>query len=700
MKRNLKIIMMSFFCLAVSGCNQQPADCASSAQAEQCFGDDWPGYGGAYGEQHYSNLHDIDQKNVGRLGLAWSLDLEPGNAVTQPLAIDGTVFVATGYSIVSAIDATTGKLLWRYDPKVTEVAGRLLRTGWGSRGIAWSDGSIFVATLDGRLISIDGKTGQPRWSVQTLDEAPGAYITGAPRVLGGQIIIGNAGADVAPVRGYVTSYDAETGKRIWRFYTVPGEPAKGFESPAMEMAAKSWSGEWWKFGGGGTVWNAITYDPEFATVYIGTGNGAPWNHRIRSAGKGDNLFLASIVALDAKTGAYKWHYQVNPAETWDYNAAMDMALATLDIDGKPRKVLIQAPKNGFVYVIDRANGELISAKPFVKTSWATGIDLKTGRPEEANGARFPGGSSFDLYPGSIGAHSWLPMAFSRKSRLIYIPTLFIGSRVSDKGINPAQWTRYPGLGQDGGISAGIISDDPDASQSALIAWDPVAQREMWRIATDGPTNGGVMATAGDLVFQGQIDGRFRAYDAETGNPLWSFAAQAPVIAPPITFRSKGVQYVTVIAGFGTGSGALGPLIKNAKIDYRSQARRILTFAIDGKAVLPPSPPVVVDIPDDPSFHPLAKADITAVIAYGRRCAHCHGIGAIAAGNAPDLRASSITSDASTFEQIVRGGALQSQGMPRFEEMDEQTLEGIRNYVRAQAAIVRQTRSKRRTSIIP
>lgn len=675
--------------LLASGCQSGVGQPSPDILAENRSGDDWAGYGGGYDEQHFSPLAEIDEGSVSRLGLVWAMDLAPGNAVTQPLAIDGIVYIATGYSVVSAIDPVSGKLLWRYDPKVTEVAGRLLRTGWGSRGIAWSDGAIVTATLDGRLISIDARTGKPRWSVQTLDRASGAYITGAPRVMAGQIVIGNAGADIAAVRGYVTSYDARTGKQLWRFYTVPGDPAKGFENDVTAMAAKTWSGEWWKLGGGGTVWNAMTYDPEFGTVYIGTGNGAPWNHRIRSAGQGDNLFLASIVALDAKTGAYKWHYQVNPGETWDYNAAMDMALATLTIDGKPRKVLIQAPKNGFVYVIDRATGKLISARPFVKTTWAKSIDIASGRPVEVAGARFSEGSSFDLYPGSIGAHSWLPMAFSPSSKLLYIPTLFIGSRVSDKGIDQKAWSRYPGLAQDGGVSAGIIAEDPGSTRSALIAWDPVAQRQVWRVDADGPTSGGTMATAGNLVFQGQTDGRFSAYDARTGKSLWSFAAQAPVIAPPITYRAEGRQYVTVIAGFGTGSGALGPLIRNVTVDYRTQARRVLTFALDGTATLPKAEPTRLEFPDDPGFVPPATMDIASAIAFGRRCAHCHGVGAVAAGNAPDLRASGVTYDAGVFAQVVRGGALEAQGMPRFEELDDKTLEGIRSYLRTQGALARQ-----------
>lgn len=296
------------------------------------------------------------------------MDLEPGNPVTGPLAVAGVLYFANSYSIVHAVDAVTGKLLWKYDPKAAEASGHKLRQGWGSRGIAWWNGRIYTGTQDGRLIAIDAKSGKPVWSTMTVGKDDVRFISGQPRAFDGKIVIGHRGADVGSIRGYVTAYDAATGKQLWRFYTVPSNPADGFESAALAMAAKTWAGEWWKYGGGGTVWNSITYDKESDTVYLGTGNGAPWNRKIRSAGKGDNLFLCSIVALDAKTGAYKWHYQVNPGESLDFNASMDMKLADTTIGSQPRKVLLTAPKNGFFYVLDQTNGKLISAEKYVKAT--------------------------------------------------------------------------------------------------------------------------------------------------------------------------------------------------------------------------------------------------------------------------------------------------------------------------------------------
>lgn len=500
-------------------------------------GRDWPAFGRTYGEQHYSPLDQINEKTVSHLALAWSLDVDPGNTVTGPVAVDGVIYFASGYSIVHAVDAVSGKLLWKYDPEAAQASGQKLRQGWGSRGIAYWNGKVYTGTQDGRLIALDVKTGKPVWEARTFAaNDPNRFISGPPRIFNGKIIIGHGGADSGDVRGYVTTYDAETGRQLWRFYTVPGNPADGFENEAMELAAKTWSGEWWKYGGGGTVWNAITYDAESDTVFIGTGNGAPWNHRIRSQGKGDNLFLCSVVALDGRTGAYKWHYQINPGETWDYNAAMDMQLADLNIAGRQRKVLITAPKNGFFYVIDRTNGKLISAEKFAKVTWASHIDLATGRPVENPDARFPDGKTFTLWPSMFGAHSWQPMAYNPKLGLAYVPVMEMGANYSEKGINLKGWQRPSGNVVGWGVNPDPTLRDSDGLNhtSSLKAWDPVKQRVAWKIPTFGPLSGGVMTSAGNLVFQGQIDGTFRAFSASTGKALWQFKADAPILAPPIT----------------------------------------------------------------------------------------------------------------------------------------------------------------------
>jgi quinohemoprotein ethanol dehydrogenase len=668
----------------------QQATGAAARLVDTASGADWPAYGRTYGEQHYSPLDTINAGNVGRLGLGWSIDLDTRNSATAPIAVDGILYFATGHSIIHAVDATTGKELWTYDPQAAEAAGIRLRQGWGSRGIAWWDGRIYTGTQDGRLIAIDAKTGKPVWSVMTLEEGDYRFISGAPRVFGGKIIVGHGGGDAGATRGYVTAYDAATGKQLWRFWTVPGDPAKVFENDAMKMAAATWSGEYWKHGGGGTVWNAISYDPETDTVFIGTGNGAPWNRRIRSEGKGDNLFLCSIVALDGKTGGYKWHYQINPGETWDYNAAMDMHLADVEIGGKPRKVVMQAPKNGFFYVVDRVTGKLISAEKITKVSWASHIDMATGRPAEHPDARFPDGKSFELWPGNMGAHSWQPSSFSARSKLVYIPVRQNGHSVDDRGIDPRTWRFQPGNRGNLGLNIGSKPvADPANNTSYLLAWDPATQKQVWRVPTTGGWNGGVMTTGGGLVFQGQLDGTFNVYDDRTGKRLWTFATGAPIIAPPITYLAKGRHYVTVLTGMGTGAAI--DASQTPPIDYRSQPRRVLTFVLDGKQSLAAPEPAVIEPADDPEFRPNKVSADRGAVSFVR-CLACHGVQARAAGAAPDLRASPLPTSQDAFDQIVRKGALVSQGMPSFSELSDTEVEDIRQYIRAEADAERKSRT--------
>jgi quinohemoprotein ethanol dehydrogenase len=647
-------------------------------------GANWAAFGRTYDEQHFSPLVEINTETVSRLGLAWAYDLTgSSNSVTAPLAIDGVIYFARGLSVVHAIEAATGKLLWVYDPHVAEAAGHKLRKAWGSRGIAWWNGKIYTGTMDGRLIAIDAKTGQPVWSVMTVEKENPVFISGPPRVFNGKVIVGNGGADFWEVRGYVTTYDAETGRQLWRFYTVPGNPARGFENKAMEMAAKTWSGEWWKYGGGGTVWNAITYDAKQNLIFLGTGNGFPWNHRVRSGGTGDNLFLCSIVALDADTGNYRWHYQVNPGESWDYNAAMDMAVVDLNIDGKNRMVLLTAPKNGFFYVIDRINGKLISAEPFAKVTWAKAIDVASGRPIEDPGARFPDGSTFAMWPGPIGAHSWLPMAYSPQTRLAYIPTIEMGVGYNDVGIDPKTW-RHEGdtFGPAINLDFALSNAGPLNGTSSLTAWDPATQKLAWKVPTPGLWSGGVLATSGGLVFQGQLGGQFSAYDAVGGRKLWSFAAQAAVVAPPITYTAHGKQYVTVLTGMGTSVGMMGPLLQQFNIDARTQARRVLTFSIGGTASIPNSIARQAIPVEDPDYLRAPASEEAGNIVYLQHCTQCHGVAVVAAGIAPDLRHSAVPVDRLAFESVVRNGALLSRGMPRFEELSDTQLSDLRQYLRA------------------
>ncbi|MGV3768538.1 MAG: PQQ-dependent dehydrogenase, methanol/ethanol family [Sphingobium phenoxybenzoativorans] len=647
-------------------------------------GADWSGYGRTYGEQHYSPLDQVNAGNVERLGLAWSLDLPAGNTVTQPIAVDGVIYFAMGYSFVHAVDALTGKLLWSYDPEVYKTAGPKQHAGWGSRGIAWWNGKVYTVTHDGFVIALDAKTGKPLWKVPTLDKDDSSYVTGAPRIFDGKLIIGNSG-DYGAVRGHATAIDAETGKRLWRFWVVPGDPAKGFENEAMAMAAKTWSGEWWKFGGGGTPWNAFTYDPETDTVFIGTGNGYPYNHRVRSQGKGDNLFLASVVAVDAKTGKYKWHYQANPGETWDFTFTQDMPLADLNIDGKPRKVLMAAPKNGFYYIIDRITGKLISAEPFVDVNWASKIDLGTGRPVENPEARYANPAV--VRPTSLGGHNWQPMSYNPKTGLVYLPANELSARLSDDG-SGAGWLPPTDVTVGGG--PGFVADfkvkdgGPRNYTSSLIAWDPVQQKLMWRVQAPRMVPAGVVSTGGGLVFQGGIDSRFSAYSAVDGKRLWSFDTQAPSVAPPITFSVKGRQYVTVLTGFGTSSSSGGAMLQRYRLDYRTMARRVLTFALDGKAVLPPKVEPDWSKPADPDYRPNPALASQGAAIYAQHCTLCHGFGAVAAGMAPDLRRSFIPLSEETFLAVVRDGILQPNNMPKFDNISAKDLAAVRQYIRAQA----------------
>ncbi|MDB5986319.1 MAG: PQQ-dependent dehydrogenase, methanol/ethanol family [Nevskia sp.] len=658
----------------------QAAEIDNAALSNEADGGNWAAFGRTFSEQRFSPLDQINTQTVPKLGLAWTLDLpDVWNVSTAPVEVDGVIYFAAGFSVIHAVDAVSGKLLWKYDPK---VSAEKMRMAWGSRGLAFWKGKVYAGVQDGRLFAVDAKTGQLVWETLTTEPGDNRYITGAPRVFNGKIIIGHGGADFGHVRGYVTVYDAETGKQIWRWFAVPGDPSKGFEDKSQEAAAKTWKGEWWKYGGGGTVWNAMTYDPELNRIYLGTGNGGPWNQKLRSPGGGDNLYLCSVVALDADTGAYLWHYQTSPGESWDFNSTMDMVLATLAIDGKPRRVILHAPKNGFFYVIDRDTGKLISAEKFGKVTWAERVDMSTGRPVELPGVRYEDGEAL-IWPGSGGAHNWQPMAFSPDTGLVYIPAHELAGYYNDHGFDAKTYD----MDRDGPLGIRPFFDDvpKSAGSSSLLAWDPIHQKAVWTQVTPGATNGGVIATHGGLVFQGQSDGKFVAHDATTGAVLWSTDLGVGTQAPPITYSIGGKQYVSILAGWAGGQMLLGSLSAQHGWIGRDHPRRLLTYVLDGQASLPPSPPPTQTVvTDDPTF----KVDPALVergkIVYGAHCVICHGIAAVAGGFAPDLRASQVPLTAEGFNAIVRGGALQSRGMPPFAEFSDQDLDAIRHYIRERA----------------
>jgi len=642
---------------------------------------DWPAHNGGDDESAYSALNEINRGNVGRLGLAWSLDLPDEMALeATPLAIAGKLYFTGSLSQVYAVDAATGTLLWQYNPEVWNHMPQHMRKGMAvNRGAAYADGRLFVGTLDGRLIALDAKTGKLLWSTETIAAEAKRTISGAPRVCAGKVVIGNSGADWGE-RGYVTAYDAVTGKQAWRFFTAPGDPAKGFEDEAQRMAASTWQGEWWKTGTGGTVWNGITCDPELNQLYIGTGNSGPYDPQVRSPGGGDNLFLASMVALDPTTGRYKWHYQVNPREAWDYKATADMQTATLTIDGKPRKVLMQAPTNGFFYVLDRTNGKLISAEKISKVTWASGIDLKTGRPIEAPGIRYENGP-VTLWPSPSGAHNWQPMAFNPKTGLVYIPATKLAARFARvSSAATSDWT-----GMKGGIDMVPALVDKDDGTATLLAWDPVAQKKRWEVKQPSFWNGGVMATAGDLIFQGNGAGYFEAFSADTGQKLWSFNAGHGIVGAPISYQVNGRQYISILVGWG--GGVMWSKVTNQGWKFGAQPRRLLTFMLDGKAILPPGTPPDMQVRpvDDPALV-LDEARIkSGSILFAANCAMCHGLELVSPGvPAPDLRESQLALSPEVIRQVVKDGALLNRGMPRFDELSEGDVEDIFQYIRAGA----------------
>jgi quinohemoprotein ethanol dehydrogenase len=637
----------------------------------------WMTYGGSYSEQRFSPLKQIDKGNVSRLGLAWFADYDTNlQQDGTPLEIDGVIYVSTAWSKVYAFDARTGKTLWQYDPKTPGQWVRNLCCGIANRGIAAWNGRIYLGTLDGRLVAIDARTGKPAWERLTIDPKQRYSITSAPRVAKGRVLVGLAGGEYG-VRGYISAYDAETGKLDWRFYTVPGDPSKGFESKAMEMAARTWSGQWWTLGGGGTTWDALVYDPITNLVYFGVGNGTPWNQDYRDPQGGDNLFLASIVAVNADTGQYVWHYQETPAETWDYDAVSPLCVVDLTIDRQQQRVLLQPSKNGFFYVIAARTGKLLKATPFVELNWADGVDMKTGRPRVKPEARYPQGSQgFNLFPGGAqGAHGWQGNAYSPATGLIYIPTEHAYSpmvydpnyKVSDTGTNlgiqfrarPAWYAAHP--------------EKKRASTSLLQAWDPKTGRQVWAGDEGQGANGGAVATAGELVFEGNGAGhQLRAFDARTGKVLWAFDAQTAVLASPISYELDGKQYIAVSVG------------GNASDYYAPNYSRLLVFTLEGKAKLPQTQPYT----PRPLMPPPLDAQATAADLrageqlYARNCLMCHGDrGRQARGLFPDLTRTPMLYTQDGFNAVVLQGQLSTRGMASFgDALEPEDTFRIRNFL--------------------
>ena len=656
----LEFFLISLLCSIASA--QQPGSTTvnDAAMADDSQGENWLAFGRTYSEQRFSPLTQINQSNVGSLELDWYIDLPNSRSlVSTPLVVDGIMYFISSMNIVRAVDATSGEELWRYDPQVAQYAARRMRAGWdNSRGIGIWEDKVFVATWDGRLIGLDRNDGSELWNVQTIDPELAMYITGAPKIFKGKVLIGNGGTENGPNRGYITAYDADTGEYAWRFWIVPGNPADGFEDAAMEMAAATWTGDWWRHGGGGSAWHGFTYDAELDQLYIGSGNGSPWNRKIRSPDGGDNLFLSSIVALDPDTGEYLWHYQTSPGDTWDYTSTMDIVLADLNIEGETVKALMHAPKNGFFYVIKREDGQLISAKNYTEVTWASEVDHETGRPIETPGARYEL-QPVDIAPTPIGGHSWHAMSYNPGTGLVYIPTIHWQNRFTDADIDLENfqaegWRLELGVGYEFGAST-----RDDGATGTLQAWDPVRREQVWEIPVEGAWDAGTLTTASNLVFQGKANGHLRAYNALTGEQLWDENLGLGISAPPITYSVNGKQYLAILVGWGGAMSALGGQeMADYGWAYGEQTRRLLAFSLDGTRVVPVSAPPRVPTP-------LATSDFivdgataeSGELDYESICSFCHGGAAVAAGMAPDLKASGVILSVDAFEQVVRCGAL-------------------------------------------
>ncbi len=647
---------------------------------------DWPSYGLDYAETRHSKLNQISTANVKELGLVWSYNLESKRGVeSTPLVVDGIMYVTASWSVVHAVDVRTGQRIWSYDPQVPREAGYKGCCDVVNRGVALHEGKVFVASYDGRLIALDAATGKVAWEKDTIIDRKFSYtITGAPRVFKGNVIIGNGGAEYG-VRGYITAYDAKSGAQKWRWFTVPGDPSKPFEDESMAKAAKTWdpAGKWWEAGGGGTAWDAMAFDPELNLMYIGTGNGSPWQRDKRSPAGGDNLYLASIVALNPDTGKYVWHYQQTPGDNWDYTSTQPMILADLTLEGKKRKVILHAPKNGFFFVIDRVTGQFISAKNFVDVNWASGYD-KNGRPIETAIAR-TGDRPREIIPSAFGARNWHSMSFNPATGLVYMPVQGVPLTLMDNkawkfnGDRPGE--PHSGMGWN---TANFANVEPPTSKpyGRLIAWDPVKQQAAWTKEQISPWNGGTLTTAGNLVFQGTADGRFIAYNATTGEQLWEAPTGTGVIAAPSTYLVDGKQYVSIAVGWG---GVYG-LAQRAT--DRQGPGTVYTFAVGGKAPAPAfvkyqMDKLVAGVKYDPTHVP------TGTALYVSNCVFCHGVpGVDRGGNIPNLG----YMDAGYIENLdkfVFKGPATERGMPDFTgKLSMDDVQKIKAFIQGTADAIR------------
>ena len=702
MRSDIWLVLLA--ALVLAGCQQEAgsSDLASDTPAKGWVDDQriinaetdepgsWLTYGHTYKEQRFSKLTQITPENVGDLGLSWSKQIGDFNMRMQgtPLIADGVMYATNGWSVVYALDAATGEELWRYDPEVDRSYVKLACCGPAhNRGVALYKGNVYVATFDGRLLAIDAADGSLVWDIDTYHpSALGRFnITGAPRAAAGKVFIGNGSSESGHRRGYVTAYDAATGELAWRFYLVPGDPSQPFEHPEMEMAAKTWGGEWWKMGGGGTAWHALVYDEELNSLYIGVGNGAPWPRAIRSPGGGDDLFLTAIISVDVDTGRMHWYYQTVPGDNWDYSSAMDISLSTMEVDGQTRKVLLQAPKNGFFYVIDRETGELLRAHRYTDAiNWATHIDMDTGRPVENPEAVFEDEPQW-MIPANAGAHNWEPQSWDEAAGIMYfyyhdMPNFYslaeefvktgtykIRERGLSLGIGEGEYRRK--------LIAEATKPRPP-TEGYLGAFDPLSGKYKWRHKLDNAFNGGVIATASGLLFQAEGDGHLVARDTATGTPIWEFDALGYFSSAVVTYQIDDTQYVaTMVSG-------------NRALDLGGT---LLVFELGGTAQMSATDAVALTIPEQPEVQYDADLYVHGEVLYNAQCANCHGgigVPSETVAAAPDLRAMNTDAHAEYLD-IVLNGTRAEQGMMGFAEaLSTDDAEAVRHFLVIEANALR------------
>ncbi len=648
----------------------------------------WLVKGGNAKGQHYTPVAAINDGNVAELSLAWATNIPaPDGIAATPIVVDGTIYVSAAYSVAYALDGTTGEVLWSYDP---DVRSRLVQDpgmSWAaraSRGLAVWGGRVYLTTADCRLVALDAKNGEKDWSVQTCDIQQGYGISDSPYVGGGKVFVGNNGSESGfRNRGYVSAYDAASGEMLWRFFIVPSSNAEENTTPALRMAAKTWTGDALEtYGGGGSAWNEMTYDPESGLLFFGTGGALPYSWHVRSPDGGDNLFTSSVLALNADTGEYAWHYQTVPEDSWEYNATMNIALADLEIEGESREALVIAPKNGFHYTLDRLTGELLAADKFAKVNWATHINLETGRPVYGPAAEYwrqgDDGATV-VWPNMWGAHSWNPMAWHPELSLSFIPVVDVPSIIRDY--------------EDGDFIDTLQMftevDGRPFSPGKLVAFDPKRGEARWTVDYALPFNGGVMATGGNLVFQGNAEGEFAAFAADSGERLWTVKTGSSISAAPVSYTVEDTQYVLIPVGSGGGLQWVYPQM-HSTAESRGPTR-MLAFSLAGSAAMPGDTAgrsALRTLPEQPEQEAPPETIALGKYIYSYACGYCHGKNAVAraGGSVPDLRYANSETHA-TWAGIVVGGAKQPNGMPRFDLSTEEA-EAIRAYVLSEAEKLR------------